>query len=85
MLESGLEKIAYWLRLLGEDALLLEGAVNKRKVLSHADRVFITTSRKLEKHLKAWGVKYFVLPKDNWKLQLCLLLKHYNKIGRAHV
>ena len=77
MLESGLERVAYWLRLLGVDALILEGEVSKDKVLSYSDRVFITTSRKLEKHLKAWHVDYFVLPKEDWKVQLCLLLKYF--------
>ncbi len=81
MLESGLDKLAHWLRLLGVDALLLEGEVSKKKVLEHPDRVFITTSRKLEKHLRAWGVDYLVLPKEDWKIQLCLLLKYFNIKG----
>lgn len=81
MLESGLEKLVHWLRLLGVDALLLEGQINKRKVLQHPDRVFITTSRKLEKHLRAWGVDYLLLPKEDWKVQLCLLLKYFNIKG----
>ncbi|MFN3265197.1 MAG: Mut7-C RNAse domain-containing protein, partial [Aquificaceae bacterium] len=78
LLESGLHKLAYWLRLLGIDALILEGEVNKREVLKHPDRVFITTSRKLEEHLRAWGIEYLVLPKEDWKIQLCLLLRYFN-------
>jgi len=81
LLEADLHKIAYWLRLLGQDALLLEGAINKKDLLKHPGRVFITTSRKMEEHLKAWGVEYFLLPKDDWKVQLCLILKFFDIKG----
>ncbi|MFN4319109.1 MAG: Mut7-C RNAse domain-containing protein [Aquificaceae bacterium] len=85
LLESGLDKLAHWLRLLGVDALILQGEVKKGKVLQYPDRVFITTSRKLERHLKAWGVNYLVLPKEDWKVQLCLLLKYFNIKGELRL
>ncbi len=81
LLEADLHRIAYWLRFLGQDALLLDGAINKRDLLKHPDRVFITTSRKMERHLKAWGVEYFLLPREDWRVQLCLLLKYFGIEG----
>lgn len=77
LLEKGLDKLAGWLRLLGQDALVLNSEVRKAELLRHLDRTFITTSRKLETHLKAWGVDYLVLPKERWEVQLYLLLKHF--------
>ncbi len=76
LLEADLHRLAYWLRLLGQDALLLKGAISKSEVLRYPDRVFITTSRKLEKHLKSWGIEYLIIPKDDWKIQICLLIKY---------
>ncbi len=78
LLEADLEKLAKWLRFLGQDAELLKGHINKRDVLKYPNRVFVTTSRKWEKHLKAWGVDHFLIPKDDWEVQLCLLLKHFS-------
>ncbi|MCS6998327.1 MAG: Mut7-C RNAse domain-containing protein [Aquificaceae bacterium] len=77
LLEADLHRLAYWLRLLGQDALLLEGPINKAEVVKYPDRVFITTSRKLEEHFKAWGIRYLIIPRDQWKVQLCLLIKHF--------
>lgn len=77
LLEADLHRIAQWLRFLGQDALLLSGPIEKRKLLKYLDRVFITTSRRLEGHLKAWGVDYFLLPRENWKVQLCLLIRYF--------
>lgn len=77
LLEADLHRLAHWLRLLGQDALLLETAISKSEVLRYPDRVFITTSRKLEKHLKSWGIEYLIIPKDDWKIQICLLIKYF--------
>ncbi|MCS7171201.1 MAG: Mut7-C RNAse domain-containing protein [Aquificaceae bacterium] len=78
LLEADLHRLAQWLRLLGQDVLLLKGPINKAEVIKHYDRVFITTSKKLEGHFKAWGISYLLLPKDEWKVQLCLIVKHFS-------
>lgn len=77
LFEADLHRLVYWFRLLGQDALLLKGHINKRDVLEHVDRVFITTSRKLENHFKAWGIDYLIVPKEDWRVQLCLLIKYF--------
>ncbi|MGB9873962.1 MAG: Mut7-C RNAse domain-containing protein [Hydrogenobacter sp.] len=77
LLEADLEKLAKWLRFLGQDVLVLKGAINKRSIMEQGDRVFITTSRKWERHLKDWGVSYLIVPRDDWEVQLCLILKHF--------
>ncbi|RMH79304.1 MAG: hypothetical protein D6674_08255 [Acidobacteria bacterium] len=77
LLEADLHRLAHWLRLLGQDAILLPGDINKADVIKHPERVFITTSRKLEEHFKAWGIDYLILPKEDWKVQLCLLIKYF--------
>ncbi len=76
LLEADLEKLAKWLRFLGQDVKVLPGPINKKDILNERDRLFITTSRKWEPHLKAWGVSYLVIPKDDWQVQLCLIIKH---------
>ncbi len=78
MLEADLHRLAQWLRFLGQDALLLKEAISKAEITKYPDRVFITTSRKLEEHFKAWGIEYLILPKEDWKVQLCLLIKYFN-------
>ncbi|MCS7277541.1 MAG: Mut7-C RNAse domain-containing protein [Aquificaceae bacterium] len=78
LLEADLHRLAFWLRLLGQDAFLIKGAIEKKEITKHPDRVFVTTSRKLESHLKAWHVDYVLLPRGDWKLQLCLLIRHFH-------
>ncbi len=78
LLEADLHRLAYWLRLLGQDALLLKGPIGKADIIKHPDRVFITTSRKLEPHFRAWGIEYLIIPKEDWKVQLCLLIRYFN-------
>ncbi|GBC88106.1 hypothetical protein HRbin13_00223 [bacterium HR13] len=77
LLEADLEKLAKWLRFLGQDVEVLKGTINKRDVLSYADRVFITTSKKWERHLARWGISYLIIPKDDWEVQLCLIVKYF--------
>jgi len=77
LLEADLDKLAKWMRFLGQDVLVLKEAINKRSIVEHIDRIFITTSRKWEKHLRDWRVNYLILPRDDWKVQLCLILKHF--------
>jgi uncharacterized protein with PIN domain len=78
LLEADLHRLAHWLRLLGQDALLIKGPINKSEVVRYPGRIFITTSRKLEEHFKAWGIEYLILPKDDWKVQLCLLIRYFH-------
>ncbi len=77
LLEADLEKLAKWLRFLGQNVKVLPGPINKEDVVRERERVFITTSKKWEKHLKAWGVDYLLIPKDDWKVQLCIIIKHF--------
>ncbi len=77
LLDGELEKVARWLRILGQDVEVLPKAINKRDILENADRVFVTTSRKWETHLKSWKIDYFILPKERWETQLCMLIKFF--------
>ncbi|MEZ0361116.1 MAG: Mut7-C RNAse domain-containing protein [Hydrogenobacter sp.] len=77
LLESDLEKLAKWLRFLGQDVQVLKGAINKKDIVSHANRIFVTTSRKWERHFISWGISYIIIPKDDWEVQLCLIVKHF--------
>lgn len=77
LLEAGLEKLARWLLFLGQDVQVLSGPISKKEITKHPDRVFITTSRYWEKQLKAWRVPYFLLPKEDWKVQLKLLIRYF--------
>lgn len=77
LLDAELEKIARWLRMLGQDTEVLPGPINKKDLIKDIERIFITTSRKWEYHIKSWGIQYLIIPKDSWKVQLCMIIKTF--------
>ncbi len=78
LLENNLSKLAKWLRFLGHDVKVLEGEINLRDLSKNQDRVFITTSKRWEHTLKKAGIRYLVVPRHDWKLQLCMVIRHFN-------
>ncbi len=78
LLENNLSKLAKWLRFLGHDVKVLEGEINLKVLAENQDRVFITTSKRWEASLKRVGVTYLVVPRHDWELQLCIVIKHFN-------
>lgn len=77
LLEQNLFKTARWLRFLGCDVTVIGGAVNKSELKSNRDRIFITTSEKWNETLESLGIKHMVVPREDWKRQLCLVIKHF--------
>ncbi len=77
LLESNLFKLAKWLRFLGHDVKMLKGKINTKVLIANQDRIFITTSRKWEDWLKKARIDYLVIPRHDWKLQVCMVLKHF--------
>jgi uncharacterized protein with PIN domain len=77
LLENNLSKLGKWLRLLGHDVKVLEGCVNIKELARNQDRVFITTSNRWEKSLLRAGIRYLIVPRHDWELQLCMVLKHF--------
>ena len=78
LLESNLAKLAKWLRFLGHDVKVLEGEINKEELAQNQDRVFITTSKRWEDTLKRVDMRYLIVPRHDWELQLCMVVKHFN-------
>ncbi len=72
-LEENLSKLARWLRFLGLKAELIKGPVKLSKI--DPDAIFVTTSRRWEKTLKKRGINCILVPRDDWRLQLCSVLK----------
>lgn len=77
LLENNLSKLAKWLRFLGHDVRVLEGEINLRELVRNQGRIFITTSRRWEETLKKLGTEYLVVPRHDWELQLCMVIKHF--------
>ncbi len=77
LLESNLAKLAKWLRFLGHDVKILEGEVSLSKLAKNQDRVFITTSKRWERTLKKIGIEYLIVPRHDWELQLCMVVRHF--------
>ncbi|RLJ70292.1 hypothetical protein BCF55_0560 [Hydrogenivirga caldilitoris] len=77
LLESNLAKLAKWLRFLGHDVRVIEGPIRKEELAKNQDRVFITTSKRWEKTLKRANIRYLTVPRYDWELQLCMVVKHF--------
>ncbi|WP_461832104.1 Mut7-C RNAse domain-containing protein [Aquifex sp.] len=75
-LEENLEKLARWLRFLGYPAYTIKGEVNPSKI--KPDGVFITTSRKWYEKLKKRGLNVFLVPRHDFEIQLCSVVKYFN-------
>ncbi len=78
LLESNLSKLAKWLRFLGHDVKVLQGEINLKDLSLNQDRVFITTSRRWERTLKKLKMEYLVVPRHDWEVQLCLVIKKFS-------
>jgi uncharacterized protein with PIN domain len=77
LLENNLSRLAKWIRFLGYDVKVLEGPVNLEELMRNRDRVFITTSRRWERSLKNLGIRYLVVPREDWEVQLCMTLRAF--------
>ncbi|NPB08261.1 MAG: hypothetical protein GXN96_04960 [Aquificae bacterium] len=75
-LEENLEKLARWLRFLGHEATTIKGPVSPRKI--KGDGVFITTSPRWYEILKKRGYSVFLVPRHDFEVQLCSVVKHFN-------
>ncbi len=78
LLENNLSKLAKWLRFLGHDVRVLEGEISRRVLAENQDRVFLTTSKRWEGTLRKANVRYLVVPRHDWELQLCMVIRHFN-------
>ncbi|HIC97752.1 MAG TPA: hypothetical protein EYP11_05085 [Aquificaceae bacterium] len=78
LLENNLSRLAKWLRFLGYQTQLLKGKITPEALSQSRDRIFITTSRRWEKYLKNIGMRYLVVPRHDWEIQLCLTVKYFN-------
>ncbi len=85
LLENNLSKLGKWLRFLGQDVKLLTGAVSRDALAQNQDRVFITTSRRWEQTLRKMGVNYLIVPRHDWELQLCMVVKHFGLNGELRL
>ncbi|HIQ48339.1 MAG TPA: hypothetical protein EYH58_01705 [Aquifex aeolicus] len=74
-LEENLEKLARWLRFLGYSAYTIKGKIELKKF--PPDGVFITTSRKWYEKLNKLGLQAFIVPRHDFELQLCSVIKHF--------
>ncbi len=77
LLEKNLSRLAKWLRFLGHDVKVLEGGISREALARNQDRVFLTTSSRWERTLKKAGMSYLVVPRHDWELQLCAVLRHF--------
>lgn len=75
LLENNLAKLAKWLRFLGFEVSVLQGPINLGDLIRNRDRVFITTSRRWERTLRNLGMRFLVVPRENWEDQICAVLK----------
>ena len=77
LLENNLSRIAKWLRFLGHEVRVLKGEVSFHELRGYEGYIFVTTSRRWFKVLQRGGFRTFIVPRDDWKLQLCLIIKHF--------
>lgn len=77
LLENNLSKLAKWLRFLGYDVKVLNTAVSVSVLAGNQDRIFITTSTRWENTLRKMGLRYLVVPRHDWELQLCMVVKKF--------
>ncbi len=75
LLENNLSKLAKWLRFLGYDTEVLTSSISPQVLSKNQDRVFITTSRRWERTLRKVNIRYIVVPRHDWELQLCMVIK----------
>jgi len=75
LLENNLSRLAKWLRFLGHDVKVLEGKISRIALVEHQDRIFLTTSKRWEDTLRKANIKYLVVPRHDWELQLCMVVK----------
>ncbi len=78
ILENNLSRIAKWLRFLGHEVRVLKGEVKLGKLAKFEGFVFITTSRRWFDTLEDRGFQVFLVPREDWKLQLCMVIKHFD-------
>ncbi len=76
-LEKGLSKLGRWLRFLGHKVEFIERTESVKDIPSGIDSV-ITTSRRFSEILKKHRIEHLLVPRDNWELQLFLVIKRYN-------
>jgi len=77
LLENNLSRLGKWLRFLGYDVRVFEGEVNVREVFGQRDRVFLTTSKRLYDLLSQRGLRVFLVPREDWRIQLCMVIKRF--------
>ena len=75
VVEDNLSKVGRWLRFLGHDVVIIKGPLSRELLFSYGDRMFITTSRKWSEWATGVNINNLLVPRHDWRLQLCLVLK----------
>ncbi len=77
LLERGLGKLGRWLRFLGYEVELFKGEVSLSDI-SDTHKIVITTSRRFADILSRRKLSFVLVPRDNWELQLCVVIRRLN-------
>ncbi len=78
ILEGSLKGLNKWLRFLGYRTEICEKKITKETLLQNKDKVFLITSLETAEIAKKIGVKFLLLPKENLKTQLFMVITKFN-------
>lgn len=77
-LEGSLKGLNKWLRFLGYKTIVWENKITKEEIFKYKDKIFLLTSLSTAKILEKAGIKYVLLPRDELKAQILLLINKLN-------
>ena len=77
-LESSLRGLAKWLRFLGYKAEIAQQRIDLMTILENREKFFLITSEETARVLEKAGAEFLLLPRDNLKAQIKLLLNKLN-------
>ena len=77
-LEGSLHGLGKWLRFLGYRCSVCEKTLDLKEIIANRDKTFLITSLSTAEVLKKLGLNYLVLPRQDLKAQLRLVITKFN-------
>ncbi len=77
-LEGSLKGLSKWLRFLGYKTVVCEHRITKEEIIKHKNKFFLVTSKETANILEKTGINYLLLPNENIKTQLFLVINKLN-------
>lgn len=78
LLEGSLKGLNKWLRFLGCQTEVYEGKITKEVIFQNQYKIFLITSLETAEMLRKMGIKFLLLPRENLKAQLFMVINKFN-------